>query len=79
MLFYRKKGLIKIKVIFQNSLGKERVIAEVETKGQAITTINKFLEEHNYTSYYTREWIENGRTKIDVGSHTEFFFLKEIT
>lgn len=55
------------------------MIAEVETKGQAITTINKFLEEHNYTSYYTREWVENGRTKIDVGSHTEFFYLKEIT
>lgn len=55
------------------------MIAEVETKGQAITTINKFLEEHNYKSYYKRKWNENGRTKIDVGSHTEFFYLEEIT
>lgn len=52
------KGLIKTKVIFQNSLGKERIIAEVETKEQVFAEINKFLEEHNYKSYYKRKWNE---------------------
>ena len=36
----------------------------------------EFLEEHNFTSYYTRFWInpKNPLEKIyDVGSHTEFF------
>lgn len=27
-----------------------------------------------FVSYYTRIWEEDGMTKIDVGSHTEFFF-----
>ena len=27
-----------------------------------------------FVSYYTRVWEEDGMTKLDVGSHTEFFF-----
>ena len=27
-----------------------------------------------FVSYYTRTWKEDGMTKIDVGSHTEFFY-----
>jgi len=27
-----------------------------------------------FVSYYTRVWEEDGMTKIDVGSHTEFFY-----
>ena len=27
-----------------------------------------------FVSYYTRVWESEGMTKIDVGSHTEFFF-----
>lgn len=27
-----------------------------------------------FVSYYTRVWEEAGMTKLDVGSHTEFFF-----
>lgn len=63
-------------MIFQNSKGKERIIAEVETEEQAFAEIDKFLKEYNYISNYKREWVENGRTKIDVGSHTEFFYLE---
>ncbi len=66
-----------MKVIFQNSQGKERIIAEVESKEQAFEQIYKFLDEHNFRSYYMRECNENGRIKIDVGSHTEFFYLEE--
>ena len=35
---------------------------------------NKFLDDHNYKSYYTRMWNdEHGNTWYDVGSYTEFF------
>ena len=27
-----------------------------------------------FKSYYTRAWEEDGMTKLDVGSHTEFFY-----
>ena len=27
-----------------------------------------------FVRYYTRVWKEDGMTKIDVGSHTEFFY-----
>ena len=66
-----------MKLIFQNSRGKERVIAEPQDKKEAVKEINKFLDDHNFKSYYTRIWEENGRLKYDVGSHTEFFFLED--
>ena len=66
-----------MKLIFQSSNGNERVITNVDTWCAACSEINKFLDEHNFKSYYTRIWEENGRLKYDVGSHTEFFFLEE--
>ena len=66
-----------IKVIFQNYVGHERKIGNAVDKKEAFRIIDKFLEEHNFKSYYKRVWEENGRTKVDVGSWTEFFFLQE--
>ena len=66
-----------MKLYFQNSQGKERVIAEVATEKEAYNESHKFLDEHNYKSYYTRTWMRNKYDKVyDVGSHTEFFILK---
>lgn len=65
-----------MRLIFQNRHGKERVIAEPSTKEECFQEINKFLDEHNFKSYYTRVWEENGRLQLDVGSHTEFFFIE---
>lgn len=39
--------------------------------------IQKFLEEHNYKSYYTRSWEENGEMWFDVGSWSEFFIWQD--
>lgn len=64
-----------MKLYFQNSQGKERVIAEVENEEEAFKEIHKFLDEHNFKSYYTRSWMANGRKKYDVGSYSEFFYL----
>lgn len=65
-----------MRLIFQNSKGKERVIAEPTNKEEVTKEINKFIDNHNFKSYYTRVWEENGRLKFDVGSWSEFFFLE---
>ena len=69
----------KLKLIFKSSNRKERVIAEPEDIDGCFKEINKFLEEHNFKSYYTRMWMEDGRLKFDVGSYTEFFYVDGIT
>lgn len=68
----------KYKVIFRNSRGQEREIGTAQDQQEANKIINKFLDDHNFTSYYTRGWEENGRIWLDVGSWTEFFILEEI-
>lgn len=69
---------------FQNSDGIERVIAVVNCWPHVWNAIDHFIAECNkkkpawatpFKSYYKRLWTsqEDGRTVIDVGSHTEFF------
>ena len=65
-----------MKLYFQNSRGVERLIAEPSNREDVIKEINKFLDNYNYKSYYTRVWEEDDRLVFDVGSHTEFFILK---
>ena len=65
-----------MKLIFQNSKGIERVIAEPENEESAIECIYQFCEERNFKIYYVRSWIENNRKKYDVGSWSEFFYLE---
>jgi hypothetical protein len=66
-----------MKLYFEDSWGKERLIAEVENEDEAFKEIHKFLDEHHYKSYYTRTWMKNEYEKMyDVGSHSEFFVLK---
>ena len=61
---------------FQNSRGVERLIAEPSNREEVVKEINKFLNDHNYKSYYTKVWEDDGRLVFDVGSHTEFFILE---
>lgn len=66
----------KMKLNFENSRGVERCIAEVVTLEEAYKEIKKFLDDHNFKSYYTRRWNpQPWHTVFDVGSHTEFFHL----
>lgn len=68
-----------MKLGFQSADGSERVIAEVDTYCEACKEINKFLDEHNFKSYYQRLWEKDDRVYMDVGSHYEFFFLEPCT
>lgn len=64
-----------MKLVFQNSMGNERKIADVEDKDEAMRKIKKFCLERDFKIMYTRCWEKDGVTTFDVGSHTEFFKL----
>ena len=74
------------KLWFQNRMGEERWIADCDTLNDVSYCINKFIEQANvsrpedmqFKSYYMRMWVEDGRTKIDVGSWNEFFFWEKL-
>lgn len=64
---------------FQNSHGQERLIAQPINVKECYREINKFLDDHNFKSYYTRMFEEDGRIIFDVGSHSEFFVVDGAT
>ena len=64
-------------VYFKDSHGKKRLLESVYTNEQVWKVIKKFLDDHNFKSYYTRTWFSDGYTWYDVGSHTEFFLVDE--
>ena len=66
-----------MKLYFENSYGEEKFIAEVANEQEVSKEIQKFLDRHNYKSYYTRTWMRNNNEKMyDVGSWSEFFIVK---
>ena len=78
-----------MKLWFRNSYDEERIIAEnCDNLEDVCTAIQNFIDECNkrkspnqrpFVSYYKRLWRqEDGRTCIDVGSHSEFFIWEGI-
>ena len=59
---------------------RRRVICDCMTWKEVNRSIDEFIQQCNevnnkpFKRYYTRVWKENGLTKIDVGSHSEFFY-----
>jgi len=75
----RNEDAVMYNVIFENSRGKKRLIDMAETPEHANKLLADFLDECNYKSYYQRRWnIDDKTTKIDVGSHTEFFYIQKM-
>lgn len=65
-----------MKLVFQNSQGHERTIADVKTADEAYSEIKNFCDERNFHICYTRVWLDDDGVKVyDVGSHVEFFKL----
>lgn len=65
-----------MKLYFENSYGKRRIIAEPETEEEAWNKIHEFCHERRFHIYYVRTWkAQDSATVYDVGSHTEFFYL----
>ncbi len=66
-------------VSFKNFVGHKCKIVTVDTYEAALAVINDFLNERNYTSYLKRTWkLNENTTKVDVGSHIVFFYIKEV-
>ena len=64
------------KVIFENSRCEVRNIGTSDDMNGAYAIIDKFLEEHNFKSYYKNVCeIEKGKIRVDVGSWSEFFYI----
>ena len=55
---------------FINQCNENKIIQSKEIYGDKYDESKVQL----FKSYYTRIWEEDGRTKIDVGSWTEFFY-----
>lgn len=58
---------------FQRSNGEHRLLVADVTEQEALKEMQKFIDEHNFKSYYTRSWEKDGVKWFDVGSWTEFF------
>ena len=68
-----------LNVMFEDSNGQLRIIGAVENEESAFKVINDFLDDHNYKSYYQRIWEKDDKTTVvDVGSHTEFFYIQGV-
>jgi hypothetical protein len=67
-----------MKLYFENSYGKRRIIAEVSSDAEAMDEIYKFCNDRNFKIYYVRTWMnEEGLKAYDVGSWSEFFYLEQ--
>lgn len=64
-----------MRVEFENSRGERREIGTAENGKECWKIISDFLDDHNFKSYYQRISEDNGSLWIDVGSHTEFFWV----
>ena len=65
-------------VEFENTYGERREIGSVATKPKASKIIQKFLNPHKYKAPYWRIIsLEDNIEQIDVGSHTEFFYIRK--
>ena len=65
-----------MKLYFENSYGKRRVIAEPETEEEAMKEVYKFCEDKNFKIYYVRTYQNLDKEKVyDVGSWSESFIL----
>ena len=65
----------KYTVEFGQKLDESRVIGDADTVKECYQIIMKFLDDHNYKSYYQRMWVEDGKVVVDVGSWSEFFWI----
>lgn len=73
-----------LKVYFENSRGERKFLAEVEgtlsDTAKAWEVVKNFLSDYpHFKVYYVRIILNKEQKEIcwDVGSHTEFFFVKE--
>lgn len=64
------------KIYFEDRYGERRLIGARDTDEGVWQVINNFLAQHRYKVPYVRSWTDDEGTWYDVGSHSEFFLIK---
>jgi tricorn protease-like protein len=72
-----------MQVLFANTQGEIREIGSFDSTGltghqiytRALKFIRDFCKDRNFHTFYTRYWTQDGKTIVDVGSHSEFFHI----
>ena len=72
-------GENRMKLEFQMENNEIEVISHPRNKQELWRDIHKVLEDMGFKTYYQRLYIENNKLKIDFGSHTEFFYVTDLT
>lgn len=67
----------KANLYFLRSNGEYRLLAKDVDEKLAEALIQQFLDDHDFTSYYTRTWWTDSGKVYDVGSWSEFFLWGE--
>lgn len=72
-------GKNRMKLEFQTENKDTKVISHPRNKLELWRDIHKVLEDMGFKTYYQRLYMENDKLKIDFGSHTEFFYVADLT
>lgn len=72
-------GENRMKLEFQMENNEIEVISHPRNKLELWMDIHKVLEDRGFKTYYQRLYMEKDKLKIDFGSHTEFFYVTDLT
>lgn len=71
-----------MKMLFYGTTDFMEFVGTFKDEKGAFSGIKEFLNRKNITAYYYRMWpvnYDDGEyTKVDYGSHTRFFFIREL-
>ena len=72
-------GKNRMKLEFHTNKNEIKGISHPRNKKELWRDIHKVLEDRGFKTYYQRLYLENDKLKIDFGSHTEFFYVTDLT
>lgn len=72
-------GKNQMKLEFQMENNEMEVISHPRNKKELLRDIHRVLEDKGFKTYYQRLYLENDKLKVDFGSHTEFFYVTDLT
>lgn len=72
-------GENRMKLEFQTDKNEIKVISHPRNKKELWRDVDKELEDRRFKIYYQRLYLVNDKLKIDFGSHTEFFYVTDLT
>lgn len=72
-------GENRMKLEFHTNKNEIKGISHPRNKKELWRDIHKVLEDRGFKTYYQRLYLENDKLKIDFGSHTEFFYVTDLT